>query len=146
MRPLGHLTASTGISVAIYAKTGSLSMAAVQMGFGIFIDLDHVIEFICRNKKILNPRKFFLERANESYNHVVFMFHSWELAIIAGLAGVFIGTPLIGAMITLGMVQHLAMDQWRNSTKPLSYFILFRAKHGFLSEPVFPPREKGKGA
>ncbi|MFH1759776.1 MAG: hypothetical protein ABIA63_01620 [bacterium] len=137
MRPFPHLAASIGISGCVYAASSSISLAAIQACCGILIDIDHVLEYIIRNKTKLSFKEFYTAPAHIVYKRVFFFFHSYELSLLAGMIIGYLYAPSNGAMVFLGLFQHLLFDQWKNPAKPLSYFIIWRLYNGFKTDIVF---------
>jgi len=59
LSPAGHCAASAGFAAAVYGATASLSLAVINFLAGIFIDLDHVPEFLVDTRFKESPLNMF---------------------------------------------------------------------------------------
>jgi len=140
MKPLYHLVASSFLGIAILVITKSYPAALAAFLAGIFIDLDHLIDFWALEsrkpfsiKDFLNAEKYDLQR-----KWVFIFLHSWEL-----MAGLFIWDyfhhwPVILTAITASMTFHLLLDIYNLTDRkmhPLTYFLVFRIIKGFKKVP-----------
>lgn len=106
----------------------------VAVATGVLIDADHATH-------VLHPA----DRGNARY--MFRLLHAWEYSFVGlVLYWAVWDHPLLLAAI-LGHLSHLTLDQITNTVRPLAYFIVFRASHGFKRRELSPrPFEKRYGA
>ena len=125
MGPVGHGVVSAGIGAGIWAATGSVGAAPIALATGVFLDVDHILDFYVTYVKKDRGRVFVLAHGWEyATAGMVFMlavwYHPWLLAAVLGLLG------------------HVISDQIANRPKhPLGYSIAYRIRVGFRREPLF---------
>lgn len=111
MKLSGHIIASVPVGIISYSVTKSLPATAVSILAHIFIDLDHVLDYIFVFKRIPSIKKFF------SYYHdlanvktAYYIFHSWELMLLLTvLQFVYFNNYFFS--LWLGLVTHMVVDQ-----------------------------------
>ena len=136
MRFTGHVLASGVVGAGIYAATGSLKMASVSFAAGVFLDLDHLMDYWENHSFNFNVSRFF-NVCNECDLKTTKLFlHSAELAVIMTLAAYLTRSGTLAAL-TLGIYQHLALDQFFNKVNAASYVFIYRWSKGFRGEAVF---------
>ena len=106
---------------------------------GIFIDLDHLIDFLIFSKERFLLRDL-LKWCETDWERSIFPFHSWEAYLIFALFTYYLPHPAQFGLL-LGCGLHLLLDQIGNryflkhdSIRPLFYFITYRALKGFRKE------------
>lgn len=136
MKPVWHLTTSAAGAMAVQASTGDAGAAAVFFLGGVFIDLDHLVDY-CR---MLGPaegiRALALAAVDDGLAkrfrpaRLFLPLHGWEWAgLLLGAGGLARAPGLF--CLGLGVFVHLVLDQWGNRFRPLGYFFLARAWNGF---------------
>ena len=141
MRPLGHLAISSAISTCIYLISDSIFLAGLQLGCGTLIDVDHHLEYVLRKRKKVKLKEFLYPDLMKFFDdRVILPFHSYELVVITGLSFGWLFGADYGAVIAIGTLQHLLLDQWRNPVRPLTYIFLWRLSKGFsVKETTLSP-------
>ena len=138
MKPTSHIVISFSVSTILYLTFGSYLMAVSSFLFGIFMDIDHFIEYFYDFGFSLNIKRFFDLCTKDYVFKKTFLFlHSWELFLIYSLI-VFISPAseiLFGVFI--GYAFHLVFDQLGNLSKPLSYSFIYRWKNDFLTVKIW---------
>jgi len=131
----------------IYLVFHSLSAAVAFFFSGILIDLDHFFEYWHKfGLRDFSLRKFFRAAHNHEYSSYFVLLHSYELAAILLLVGfIFIRKPWFWGFV-LGFTVHIISDQIYNPCHPLTYSLLFRIKHKFNGERLFPLEKREKYA
>tara|TARA_Y100000294_G_scaffold33395_1_gene28793 strand:+ start:114 stop:572 length:459 start_codon:yes stop_codon:yes gene_type:complete len=137
-----HLYTSTLLSGGLYAVTRSPQIALSCFLSGIFIDIDHVFDFL-----IFSGEKFSIKNmiswCNESrWEKIVLIFHSYEVLIfLSFIMYYFPGNILMGILLGGGL--HLVLDQIGNCffgkqlrASPWFYFLTFRVFSGFRKEKL----------
>ncbi len=138
MRLPQHALASAVVSGGLYAATRSPALAASSFLAGIFIDLDHVFDYVREYGIRPNVKEFFEVCHTGRFRRVVLPLHAWEwIPLLAALAWANQWNPwLLG--LCIGFAQHLACDQIANPVSRWGYFFAWRLKSGFRLRSTFP--------
>ena len=132
---------SAGLAAVLYAAGAPPSLAATSFLGGVFIDLDHLLDYIIQFGFRLDWRHFFRSFYERQYDRIYILLHGWEWAAALGLAGAALGNPwLLGAAI--GFTQHLLLDQATNGGHAAVYSLLWRLAVSFDPAREFPVRRK----
>jgi len=129
-----HLSLSTVIGLLFWPTSGIFGLVgAICAGF--LVDSDHLIDYLIYLK---NWRKFSLKQfiSSEQFvktNKLYIFFHSWEYGLIFLILGITLNQPII-TTISISYLTHLTIDQLTNDVRPTTYFILARARHGFVNQ------------
>ena len=126
MQVRSHVAASLIASAATYALSQSLTMAAVTLLSGIFIDADHLIDYVVMNRPPYSIRRCINIYYKSRLTHVFLLLHSWELLGILALAAMASHGNPVATGLLIGMGHHLLLDQIFNNPYPLGYFLTFR--------------------
>jgi len=105
---------------------------------GVFIDLDHWLDYWLNIKKIdFDVKEFFRKCNNYELDHFYVLLHSWEiLPLFVMLLIISNYNPwIIG--VSIGFVEHLILDTLYNDVKLAAYFFTNRFKHGFKSNKIY---------
>jgi hypothetical protein len=123
-----HVIVSVLLAIIAYTYTRNILWPLLVLLGGILIDIDHFLDyFLHLDKWCLHS---FLHGKFVSSGKLYLIFHAWELVILFAFLGIF--WPLFFPL-ALGMTGHLTIDKIMHARKSLlSYFILYRWKHGFL--------------
>lgn len=129
-----HLYASTLLGGTLYSLTQSKQVAILSFLSGVFIDLDHVFDFLIFSKEKLSIRNIFSWCENVRWKRITLIFHSYEIfLILCIITYYFPDNILIGILSGMGL--HLMLDQIGNHRRfGLSlwfYFFIYRALAGF---------------
>jgi len=126
MKSRYHVAASIIVSAGTYVLSDSATMAAVTLFSGIFIDADHLIDYVFMHRPPYNIGRFFETYYKNKPTHVFLVLHSWDLILIlVPMAMATNGDPFITGLL-IGMGHHLLLDQIFNHAYPLGYFLTFR--------------------
>lgn len=133
MKPKVHFISSTLLALVIYYFFQSPSAVLATFLGGVFIDLDHLVDFyFSRPRKIfsfqgfLSPHKY-MRRNQKAYVPL----HSYELILIIWLSSWYTDWNLILLGIALGFTLHLILDDIGNEMKTFSYFLIYRMYNKF---------------
>lgn len=131
MRPLKHLIYSATAASVLLLETKSTKVAAGCLATGIFVDLDHLIEYYKYCEGDWKWNEFLTGCYFDDKGTVKVIFHSWEMAavmwcsiLVKGKAKADRQSPLYG--IAVGYTLHLILDQIGNNLSGLGYFELYR--------------------
>ena len=146
MRITNHLIASTIFSSGVYLITKSPVIAASSFFVGIFLDLDHLIDYWRQHPGSLDVKHFVETCEKYRLKILTLFFHSYELLLIVAALVYFTKSSLIfGA--ALGFAQHLLLDSIGNKINSdySSYFFIYRWKAGFEGNKIFSHKEEQNG-
>jgi hypothetical protein len=138
-----HVVASTVLSGAAYAATRSWPLTLASFYWGVFIDLDHFIDYYATFGLRATPLGVFDASHNGKLRRVTLVFHGWEWVVLLAAATWWSGWNPWVAGVTLGMGQHLVFDQFANRPHPFGYFFFWRLRHGFDMRTAFPDHKEG---
>lgn len=139
MLPTAHAVISGVLGVGIYKCTGSAASGISAFLSGVFIDLDHHLDYFIALKKVpLSYKKLldFFEFDYPSYPKVYLFFHAWEFLALLWAIIYILHLNVVWIGFALGITVHMICDQIVNPLKPLGYFIIYRIKHGFLKKDI----------
>ena len=145
MSPSKHIVASGISSIAFAACIHSWGGTAACFLSGIFIDLDHIIDFWIAKKRF--PRQYrdlYSFCTNEKAGKLHLIFHSYELLAVLWFLCVFYKWNPVWLGLTIGMTLHIILDAMTNSLRPLVYFLTYRIRHDFSKASTFPAEDYEK--
>jgi hypothetical protein len=154
MKIKGHGISAVPLAAAVYGASGSWSLSLCSALGAIFVDLDHIPEYVVWNRFRFNVKDFFSDSHAHATPWVVYPLHGWE-ALLAALVVfyTFEAAPWFWALL-LGWAYHLVWDQLMNPVGLGFYFLSFRARYGFVRKKlwgywgvrcVFNPIKRGRG-
>lgn len=134
-----HTILSLAASGAVYFFSSSFSAALACFLSGIFIDLDHFLEyFYYFGFRRFSIRRFFRAAEEHVYRKFFLFLHSYELAALFwGLSLAVIRRPWAWGF-SLGFTLHIIADHIYNPCVSASYLFSFRLRHRFEGERIFP--------
>ncbi len=134
-----HIAFSTIFSGILYMVSRSWGMASACFISGIFIDLDHVLDFF-----IIYGRPFSIERFFQVFYHelkfkqIFLILHAWEWLILLFAAAWVTGWSPWFVGILIGSGHHMILDYINNGGYIWSYSIIWRWRNNFDFETSFP--------
>lgn len=138
MRPGRHVLISAGLAAMLGYWFQSASAAAACFISGVFIDIDHHLDYYLARKKFPFRYQDLLHYSlRDRHGKMYLIFHSYELL---GLFWVAVYFGHLGAMwiaAGLGVSVHILCDQLVNPLRPLAYFFFYRLRHGFNRTEIF---------
>lgn len=138
MRVLGHAAITLTAGAILYNYTNSLYGFLSFLIVGIFMDLDHYIDYVREYgmtfdiKKVINACKY----ENMAFKKITFVLHSYELVALFWSAIFAFNLSIIWKYCAVGLTLHLFIDQVTNPVLPLTYFFLFRAVNNFDTKKI----------
>lgn len=130
MMPKWHFIASFVLSAFIFVFTGSTTAALACLFAGTLPDIDHVLDYYLYSGHLsLKPSE--ISGFYRHFGKVYVVFHSYELLILAIVAGFVYDAPLLVAGMGLGFLGHIVMDIMAYEMKPQSYSFVYRMMNGF---------------
>lgn len=137
MRLHYHTAASITISGMLYLMFRSGSLSAACCLAGIFIDIDHFIDYFRQKGWSLNIKDFFRTCNECQFDRIVLLWHGWEWIVLFGLSSWLTDwNPWVTGMF-LGIGQHTIIDAAANSSHLKTYSLIWRWKKGFHFDTIF---------
>lgn len=133
---LSHILVSFLCMVIVYLIFDSIKLALTCLLVGIFIDLDHLIDYFIYFGLKFNLADFLKGLYLKSGKIYLFL-HSWELIVPLWIWGIYFKQETLAWAITIGFITHLLIDEY-NRKEPLMYFLTFRVLNGFKLEKIMP--------
>ncbi len=147
MKPQYHAVITVTISGILYMAFKSWGLAVSSFIAGIFIDLDHVIDYVRESRPPFKIKTFFLTCYQCRFNKIVLVCHGWEWLVLWGAAAWLTGwNPWITGTF-IGLSQHMILDTMysiRNLKSVRSYSLIWRWKKDFDFDTIFPQMKKIK--
>ncbi len=137
MQARHHVAASAIAAGATYAATQSPAMAAVALLSGIFVDADHLLDFVLMNRPPYTLRRMMDTYYQGRLTHVFLCLHAWEVVGIVALAAMATNWNPLATGLLIGMGHHLLLDQIFNRPYPLGYFLTYRLYKRLAYESCF---------
>jgi hypothetical protein len=131
-----HIAVTASIAFGLYFWSGSVKSVFFCVASGIFIDLDHLVDYFVYFKLRFKLSEFLCSRQVES-GHAYLILHSWELLLFLCPLAANPDLTLPVFAILLGFIGHLFADQFRRSV-PFAYFLSYRIYARFKIENIFP--------
>jgi hypothetical protein len=104
----------------------------LSLVFGVLVDLDHFIDYWYAEGRICFDAKTFLRtRYWQKSGRLFVFFHAFEYLPLVFLVWQAFKGRKWAVAATAAMSSHVLADHFINELKPLGYFILYRAAHGF---------------
>lgn len=146
MQLLKHAVVSLVISALVWWWLRSLAGAAACFLVGVFIDLDHVIDFFYNRRRHLQFHRIFTVFEFEIMENIFVFLHSWEFALV--WLALLLTLPEARQPVVLGLfigfVSHLLLDNFFNRHARWAYFLLYRLRYGFAGKYYYGAREYRK--
>ena len=141
MKPQYHAAASIALSGILYLIFKSWSMAAACLISGIFIDIDHVVDYVAQCGFSLKIKKFYAFYKKEPRLKMRLL-HGWEWLVILGAAAWLTEwNPWITGTF-IGFGQHLVLDKINFGEPFLTYSVIWRWKKGFRTDEIFKRKKR----
>ncbi len=136
MKPFYHFIASAIFGILFFIFSRNALAGFVVFISGVFIDLDHLIDFWALKPKNPFSLKEFLDEKTYQANRkwIFIVLHSWELIAVLWLICYFSDWQVYLLALTLGFSTHLLLDIYNLTLKKMpvfSYFLVYRIAKGF---------------
>jgi len=141
MRPIHHIMISGVVTSVLAFWVRSFEALAACFLSGIFIDLDHHLDYLIEKRKIpLSYRKLWIFCHEEHGAKMYLFFHSYELHALLWISIFAFSLGEVWLGLAVGISTHMICDEIVNPIRPLAYFLIFRAKHGFSRAKLLKQR------
>lgn len=131
-----HFSLTFILSWWIYAKTASLFYIFMFALGGIFIDLDHLVDYFLFYKDIFSIKNFFKGSCLKESGKIYLFLHSWEIVIVLLIASLILKSGGL-FIFSSGLCLHLSVDNLLRR-KPLLYFLSHRFARKFDLKTILP--------
>jgi len=138
MKPEHHVTASALVSGILYAVTHDTRLAVSAAFSGVFLDLDHIPDYLVQHDGPKSISGFFQACNQNRIGKTYLVLHAWEWLVITGLTLALAGSSDISVGLFLGFLHHMLLDQIGNHPHPYGYWFSWRIARGFERDSVFP--------
>ena len=132
-----HLIISAAGSAAILAAGGDPKSAAAFAATGVFVDLDHFVDYWRETGLNWNLPRFLGYFSRRQVRRLVLPLHAWEGVLLGWGLSLALGSPAWVDWAFFGWLQHLLLDQRFNGLHKMAYFFSFRVKQGFKVEKLY---------
>ena len=144
MKPQYHIASSALIAGILYLVFQSWRMALSCFLSGIFIDIDHIYDYLREVGFPFRVKDFVHAIYNDTLNRMTLFFHSWEvmflILIIAWLTN---WNPWVTGIL-IGFGHHIVLDKLYTGEHLRTYSFIWRWKRNFHLELLFPKWMKKK--
>ncbi|MDD5482552.1 MAG: hypothetical protein PHP98_02700 [Kiritimatiellae bacterium] len=139
-----HVVISLCVSALVWVVFRSFTAAAACFATGVFLDIDHLIDYAINYGGRIRIRHLFKAFEYEAFENIFVFLHSWEFVVIyLALLWLVDWQPVaIGAGI--GLLVHLLLDHFFNDHSRLAYFLSYRMLHGFSGKHFYGAAEYRK--
>jgi hypothetical protein len=132
-----HTVLSAAGSGLIYWGTRDIQAAAAFGLTGIFIDLDHLADYLYETGFNTDLKRFMKYHSSRGPRHLWLWLHSWEAVLVCLLAAWLAQGNQLLLFGGLGWLFHMLIDQFSNRLHPLAYFLWFRVQNKFIPEKIY---------
>ena len=133
-----HAASSLIVSAALYALFKSWPLTACSFIAGVFVDVDHLVDYVAEHGARPDLGLFFRTCYDRKLKRAILLFHGWEWLILCGVGAWASGwNPWITGT-ALGFGQHMLLDQLSNGPSTLGYSFLWRLSVKFDHQTAFP--------
>jgi hypothetical protein len=126
-----HSLASIPLAAAGYAVSGSAELTAAAVLTSIFIDLDHIPEYLIWMRLKSSISGFFKTSHRHASPTVCYPLHGWDCLVLGGVLLAWLWGLDWAMAVCTGWAYHLMIDQTGNPVGGLFYFLYYRLKKGF---------------
>ncbi len=130
MRTEYHMASSAVISTALYVFFRSWELSVANFLTGVFIDIDHIVDYVAERGRDFNIIDFFKVFYEDLTQKVYVLLHSWELMVTLFMVAWLTGWNVWAVGFLIGYGVHMIMDQFSAETIR-AYSLIWRVRHGF---------------
>lgn len=142
MKAEHHAIVTVPLSLAIWQATGNFYYFLMCLFLGVFVDVDHVFDYIRENKHF-SMRGMFIKSYKGQFKKLTVIFHCWEFIPLAWVVGYFLNNFQFSVVFTLAYLAHMIPDQLMNNTRPWGYSLIYRIAVGFKMKKLFDTPKGG---
>ncbi|OGW85460.1 MAG: hypothetical protein A2987_02730 [Omnitrophica bacterium RIFCSPLOWO2_01_FULL_45_10] len=142
MKPLAHVGVSGLVSILVGAYFKSFGCAILSFVAGVFVDLDHVLDYYLNHGFTLQASKIYYACLEFNLKRIYILLHSYEVIILFWVWLFLRGQGNLYTAIAIGMTQHVVFDQLTNPLDGLGYFLTYRIIKGFDKNLLIKERNR----
>lgn len=138
MKPVYHVlvSAGTGFAFGFWLKSFPAGLACCLSG--IFIDLDHCLDYYLNRREIpARWEKFWNFFVRAQMKKFYLIFHSYELILTLWFIAYMLHLNIVWLGVILGISIHVICDQIFNPFQPFAYFFTYRLKVRFDRNSIY---------
>jgi hypothetical protein len=144
MKVSNHIIISALLSILIYCIFRSITIASAFLLGGVFIDIDHIFDYLINFKFKFRLKHFFIAFGKETLPKIFIVLHSWELVFIILPVIYFNGMNSVALSFAAGYILHLSLDNIANKCSCFAYFFIYRLIHEFQGKYFYGKKEYRK--
>lgn len=141
MKLVQHIAISAVVAALVWVLFRSVAASAACFLAGVFLDIDHLIDYVYNYGWNIRPKRLFRAFEYEVFENIFLFLHSWEfVAVYLVFLWLINWQPVaMGALIGIGV--HLFLDHFFNKHSVFAYFISYRLRHGFSARHFYGAKE-----
>lgn len=139
-----HIAVSAGVSILVWALFRSTAAAAACFLTGVFLDIDHLIDYVFNYGWRVRRKRFFQAFEYEAFENIFLFLHSWEFIVIYLVLLWLVDWKPVALGAVIGVFVHLSLDHFFNDHSRLAYFLSFRLFHRFSAKHFYGSAEYRK--
>ena len=127
MKALVHAAVSLAIGVPLYLAFSSVEAFVLCFLTGLFLDVDHLIDYLwwSEDKNLrrffsLGPGYFDRPHSTDKFLHSIELFSLLVIPIM-------LTQPIFGVGVIVGFIGHISLDFWGFGFSPFHFFLSYRA-------------------
>jgi hypothetical protein len=137
MKPPYHVASSVLVAGILYLLFKSWSMALSCFLSGIFIDVDHIYDYLREFGFPFRVKEFLHAIYTAKLNRMTLFFHSWELMFLILIITWVTNWNSLMVGILVGFGHHIILDKLYTGVPLRRYFFIYRWKRDFHIESLF---------
>jgi hypothetical protein len=136
VKPLAHIAVSGVISFIVWAYFKSFGCALVSFATGVFIDLDHLVDYYANHRFTLSAKRIYCACIRIRFKRLLLLLHSYEILLALWIAIYVFSLSDIWKAAAIGLTQHVIFDQVTNPINTFGYFLTYRMAMGFSRDRI----------
>ena len=138
MKPPYHVASSALVAGILYFLFKSWSMSLSCFLSGIFIDIDHIYDYLREYGFPFRVKDFIHAIYNAKLTRMTLFLHSWEVMLLLSIITWFTNWNPLMAGILIGFGHHMILDKLYTGVPLRRYSFIYRWKRDFHLESLFP--------
>jgi membrane-bound metal-dependent hydrolase YbcI (DUF457 family) len=138
IKPSGHIICTLSVSGLIYFIFKSRGPFLISLLAGIFIDLDHILDYYIQEGATLKFKNIYFWCGEREFEFIFLFFHSLELVLLLWVTISILKLGLHWIAFAIGITQHIILDMLFNKDMiyAYSYLLSYRIMRRFRSEDL----------
>lgn len=144
MKLIHHVAISICVSALVWLIFRSFTAAAACFVTGVFLDIDHLIDYVINYGWRIRIKHLFRVFEYETFENLFLFLHSWEFVVIYLVLLWLMDWKPVAIGAGIGIFVHLLLDHFFNDHSKLAYFFSYRLFHGFSAKHFYGAAEYRK--